>query len=539
MKTGTAEAPANDLAVGSARPPSVRRRRAFLAAATGAIAIVAILVVGGRVGPVPGARPVSTWFGILADASALTRGAIAPGLLLVVAVAGLALSWLAVLRSAQRGVVGTRWLAGVGGIWSGLLLIGPPLFSSDTYSYAAQGLLMLRGFDPYHVGPSALGHTAAAAAVDPRWRDTATPYGPVGLLTEHLSAWLGHGSPLATLLILRVITYGAMVAATALVLRVTPRPERPIVLAYLLLSPLVLLQITSAGHLESLMVFALAAALLAARRGAWTLAIVAATVAVMTKAPALPAVAAIAWAHAAAMPSTRRRIRALAGDVAAFAVTAVTLAAVVPDGWGFIRALTTPGRMLTPAAPTALFFRLLRTLRRGGLALPDDHLLLTFSRITGLTVAAVVCVALIVTSSRRPLPATVGWSLLALGLLAPVLYPWYLLWGLVPLALLATRSRTALTIGMGLGPLLAMPGLTFGPWAPVEVAGTAVVFLAAAYGPAVLRRLQIGPAPAPAPRRRSPLVTGEPAPATEGGSGRVIVPPYRSTQLTPGPRRRG
>ncbi len=533
MRTGTFDPPADIRVVDDVRPSRVDRRGAWLGAATGTLAVLAILVIGGRVGSVPGARPVSTWFGLLAGTSALTRGSLAPGLLLIPAVAGLALSWLAVLRAAQGGVVGTRWLGGLGALWSGLFLIGPPLFSSDSYSYAAQGLLVLHGFDPYHVGPAALGH-AAAAAVDPRWRDTVTPYGPVALHTEHFAAWLGHGSPLATLLIMRAITYAAMVGAAALVLRVTSRANRPVVLTYLLLSPLVLLHIASAGHLEALLALALAGALLAARRGAWTLAIVAATVAFMTKAPILPAVFAIGWAHAAGIPSMGRRIRAIATDTAAFAVTAFGLAASVPDGWGFLRALGTPGLTLTPAAPTSLFFRLLVALRNAGLVLPSDNILLTFARITGLTVGGVLCIALAATASRRPLAATVGLCMMSLALLAPVLYPWYLLWGLVPLAMVFTRYRAVLTVGMGLGPLLAMPGLTFGPLAPIGVATTALVFLAVAFGPGIRRRRQAEHAlSSPAPRRR--LVTGEPAP--EGGP--VGVSTYRSTQLTRSPRGRG
>ena len=42
------------------------------------------------------------------------------------------------------------------------LLLTPPLFSRDVYSYVAQGKLMAGGFNPYLTGPSVMGGMGVA-----------------------------------------------------------------------------------------------------------------------------------------------------------------------------------------------------------------------------------------------------------------------------------------------------------------------------------------------------------------------------------------
>ncbi|NTV39270.1 MAG: polyprenol phosphomannose-dependent alpha 1,6 mannosyltransferase MptB, partial [Demequinaceae bacterium] len=61
-------------------------------------------------------------------------------------------------------------------LWSLPLLLAPPLFSNDAYSYAAQGRIVQLGMDPYTVSPRQLGGSYAAQ-VDPAWLTTPAPYG--------------------------------------------------------------------------------------------------------------------------------------------------------------------------------------------------------------------------------------------------------------------------------------------------------------------------------------------------------------------------
>jgi alpha-1,6-mannosyltransferase len=59
---------------------------------------------------------------------------------------------------------------------------------------------------------------------------------------------------------------------------------------------------------------------------------------------------------------------------------------------------------------------------------------------------------------RPPLEATVGWGLLAVALLGPVLYPWYLAPAAAVLGTLATAQARFLSAACGAeGLLLAIP----------------------------------------------------------------------------------
>src|SRR6201990_2438431 len=101
----------------------------------------------------------------------------------------MALAWLMLGRFAlgkrrmSRGELDrTLWL------WVLPLLIAPPMYSKDVYSYLAQSQISLEGLDPYKVGPASglgLGHVFTLS-VPSVWRETPAPYGPLFL-------WIGRG----------------------------------------------------------------------------------------------------------------------------------------------------------------------------------------------------------------------------------------------------------------------------------------------------------------------------------------------------------
>ena len=66
-------------------------------------------------------------------------------------------------------------------VWSAPLVLAPPLFSRDGWSYAAQGVLTHFRISPYEHGPGVL-VGPIVQGVDPRWMETAAPYGPIPLL---------------------------------------------------------------------------------------------------------------------------------------------------------------------------------------------------------------------------------------------------------------------------------------------------------------------------------------------------------------------
>lgn len=62
-------------------------------------------------------------------------------------------------------------------IWAAPLLLAPPLFSRDVYSYLAQGAMVDAHMDVYAHGPARLGGPLADE-VSPLWQHTGAPYGP-------------------------------------------------------------------------------------------------------------------------------------------------------------------------------------------------------------------------------------------------------------------------------------------------------------------------------------------------------------------------
>ena len=73
-------------------------------------------------------------------------------------------------------------------LWAMPLLIAPPMYSKDVYSYLAQSQIARLGLDPYRVGPApglGLDHVFTLS-VPSLWRETPAPYGPLFL-------WIGRG----------------------------------------------------------------------------------------------------------------------------------------------------------------------------------------------------------------------------------------------------------------------------------------------------------------------------------------------------------
>jgi alpha-1,6-mannosyltransferase len=220
----------------------------------------------------------------------------------------------------------------------------------------------------------------------------------------------------------------------------------------------VLLQLLGAAHWEALLVALLAAALLAWQRGYPEAAIVLASTAAAVKLPAGFALAVLLLLHVLGGPRGRRMLRAAMGALAATSPW-VLLSLVVPNALGFLGALTTPLSGHTAYAPTTLLAEGVAQVwgLTGGPA-PVDAIS-SVCHAGGLLLAAGVCCALLATASRRPAGTTIGSGLLVVALLGPILYPWYLAWGLVPLALSSRRYDRLLVLLSSVMIFMALPGM--------------------------------------------------------------------------------
>jgi hypothetical protein len=423
-------------------------------AAAGFAASTLIVVAGGLAGTVRVAIPLTTWFGTLARSSYGPGRSPVPGLLLLTGIFSLVLLWLGLVRRPHPATSSEARVWAIAGAWSLPLMVGPPLLSSDVYTYAAQGLLVDHGLDPYSVGPSALGNVRAVAAVDPAWRSVPSPYGPLATRFEQLAVVLGGGGPLGAVIILRLLAVGCVIAIGLLAADLAS-PRRRLALILTVLNPLVLLQVVSAAHLEGLVCALVLGALVAVRRGNPTLGIVLACAAGAVKAPAFVAVLAIiAWQRQG--QRTRQAWSSGARDATVAMATCAALTTLVPHGWGWVNALETPALGYTPGAPASLVGDLFKPIIQP--ASFDD--LSAGGRSVALLAAGCIVAYLTLTAQRRPLEATVGLGLIGVAMLSPVIYPWYVLWGALCLTPIAQRRhRDLLVLACAIGSVVAVPGL--------------------------------------------------------------------------------
>ncbi|HEV7707416.1 MAG TPA: polyprenol phosphomannose-dependent alpha 1,6 mannosyltransferase MptB [Asanoa sp.] len=315
-------------------------------------------------------------------------------------------------------------------MWAAPLLIAPPVFSRDVYSYLAQGAMVGAGLDVYREGPAALGGPFGLE-VPAIWQHTPTPYGPAFLLLATAAATMVGGHVTLGVLLLRLV---AVAGVTLLALTLPPLARRcgvpPAAALWLaVLNPLVLLHLVGGAHNDAIMIGLLAAGLALALAGQPALGALVVTLSALVKAPAAVALAAVAliWARQA-----DARWRAVVGTALVAAGTTVAVTWVAGTGFGWVGALRTP--------VTADAWSVTSVLGRstaGLLAALDASFgtaPLTAWRLAGMCAAVVA--ALLVWGRRRTLGPVQGVGLVLGGVVAfgPVVRPWYLLWAVVPLA---------------------------------------------------------------------------------------------------------
>jgi hypothetical protein len=391
------------------------------------------------------------------------QGVLAAGVVLAVAL--LIASWVRLQRRVGEGWRRTplRIAVAAGVLWVVPFVVSPPLLSQDVYSYAAIGQLVERGHDPYAVGPAALGGGPFLAAVDPLWRNTPTPYGPVILALTHGTAELASGSLLNAVLLLRLVALGATAVAVALAVWASKPSARGEVLLLTAVNPLVLLHLVSGAHLDALIGAAAVGVVLLTLRARWSAAMVLASVAVMAKAPALVLVGFVLL-YAARQAPAGRRLRSIGGLLAVGGVTVGLVSLLVPNPFGWIAALVVPGRTRNLAAPSTWLAQAvsgLSNLVTGGL---HQATALTIGRALAMAIGSVLVLLLLWRGTGQPDRARtmrcVGGALLVVAVSGPVIYGWYLGWGLFAAAVgCRARHRDALVVLSALSCAIGLPAM--------------------------------------------------------------------------------
>ena len=305
---------------------------------------------------------------------------------------------------------------------NGLMVLGPPLLSTDVFSYGVYGRMSaLYHFDPYVLGPAAIAHDAWYPFVGAPWVGTPTAYGPV---FTAISAGLAHLSIGAAALVYKLIAAaGSLLAVTATAVaarRLGRDPPRAALLVGL--NPVLVVYAVGGDHNDLLMLAALAWAIVALTgeraRTAGGLLVTAAAVKV-TGAILLP--------FALAAGSRRVVVGALLGFVAIGAVSTFLF------GFGPLHLLGTLEQIQGHGGAQSVPGRIAAALGLGPLGSGAG---------LALQLALVVAVAGLLVAVRRGVMDWItgtGWAIVAVLVTSTFLLPWYVVW-LLPFAALS-RSR--------------------------------------------------------------------------------------------------
>jgi hypothetical protein len=492
-------------------PPRRHGRLLAAGAVTGFVGMVVVVAGASQPGsPFTSKLPGSWYFGVPSSPAQGGSGVVAATVGVVAVYAGVAavlVAWYCVALACRVGPpVPVRRLAGVLVAWSVPLLVGPPLFSRDVYAYAAEGQLVSRGLDPYAHSPAALGRSPFLPLVDPRWQHTHTPYGPGFFDLARLDVALAGHRVLATVVGFRVaaLVGVVLVAVSVPVIARSFGRDPAEAFALAVLSPLVLFDLVGGAHNDSLMLGLLVAGYALARRGHPVAGMVLCALGAAVKVPAFIGVVYIGWEWAGPGAGRWVRARAVATAVGVGAAVVVAVSLVSGLGWGWVSNLADSGTVVSWLDPaTALGLAAAHGASLVGLGGHTSGLVAA-ARALSLVAAAVLSLWLLVSSERLGTPRALGFSLLAVALLGPVVWPWYEVWGLVFLAVVAEGWVRRLVLALtGLACLADVPSLSPHHGAEPVAVGAAVVVIAAVAVGIVLRM------------RRSPTGTG-----AEPGGGR-------------------
>ena len=369
-------------------------------------------------------------------------------------------AWLVVGADILSGHVrDIRRLWAVLALWSAPLLLAPPLFSRDVYSYFVQGKLMLAGGDPYTQGVASIPGWFRDG-VDPMWQNTPTPYGPVFLaLSRGVAAFVGDNPYLAVVAFRLIALVGVGLLAyyvPRLAFHCGIDASKALWLG--VMNPLVIMHFVAGVHNDALMIGLVVAGLAIAIEGRPMLGVVILSLGGMVKPIGLLALPFVGLVWAGTRADLRGRVVAWVKTAATFALSYVILAGMVGTSLGWIRALTTPGEVRTWLSPTtALGMASGNLLSWIGLG---DHVDLTVGVFRAIgEVAAIVIVAwLCLKPQGRTAVRSLMLAFLAVVALGPVIQPWYLLWAL-PLAAASGLSPRELRVVISLTAAFTLYGL--------------------------------------------------------------------------------
>ncbi|MCV7344155.1 polyprenol phosphomannose-dependent alpha 1,6 mannosyltransferase MptB [Mycolicibacterium rhodesiae] len=359
-------------------------------------------------------------------------------------------------------------------LWIIPLLIAPPMYSKDVYSYLAQSQISANGLNPYKVGPApglGLDHVFTLS-VPSLWRETPAPYGPLFL-------WVGRGISALTgeNIVAAVLSHRVVVLlGVGMIVWAVPRLARRCGVAEVsalwlgAANPLLLMHLVAGIHNEALMLGLMLTGTEFALRGIdsakplwprpmhwphgrdqWAqwmppamlvLGSVLITMSSQVKLPGLLALGFVGMALAYRWGSTVRAFLLASAFMASLSLVVMAIIGWASGlGFGWVFTLGTANVVRSWMSPPTLLA--LGTGQVGILLGLGDHTtaVLSLTRAIGVLIIMITVTWLLLAVLRGKLHPVggLGVALGATVLLFPVVQPWYLLWAIIPLAAWATR----------------------------------------------------------------------------------------------------
>ncbi|MEY2451555.1 MAG: alpha,6-mannosyltransferase [Acidimicrobiaceae bacterium] len=378
----------------------------------------------------------------------------------VIGVSMLGLAWMGLISRIERcGLPDRARLRAVlvcAALWFAPLLLGPPLLSSDLYSYAAEGAMVTQGLDPTVDGMYKLHYGDYVARTDPVWRGNSfdksfgNPYGPVQMgSTAAIVDLSGHDVDL-TLWGLRLLAVGSVFASVWGIWQIARHHgvDPPTAVAIAIANPITVLHLVGGAHNDAFLMAFLVTGCALALRGRWALGVVFIALAMGVKLPAAAAIVYLGWERVGATAAIRDRLRsagrALAG---AFALTLALCALIGISLVGWIESMQNSGRTMgTLSLTTRVGYVVSSVFRAIGLP-AEDATWTGLSRVAGLAVAGALCLWMLARVDRIGAIRAAALAMMAVVLLGPVVWPWYLVPAIALLgAAGAGRWRPALIV---------------------------------------------------------------------------------------------
>lgn len=359
-----------------------------------------------------------------------------------VAMIAAGVAFLLMLWAAERGEVSTRTVVTLALVYHAVVLLLPLLLSRDVFSYAFYGRILSRyGHNPYVATPGDFPANDLSRFVWPGWRDTPSVYGPVFVWLAAAITAVFRGM-VDIIEAFRAVAVAASLGSLWFVVRLVGRirPQRQAYAAVMIgLNPVVLFHTVGGGHVDVLVMLAVAAAVYLVATQRELSATVALTVGALVKiSAAVPLALLIAYVVTRAEPGRRWRV------AAAHVGTALGIAfvAIVPfmqrsnPTLGMVE-LVQHNSWIAPPALVERLFETAGSIVAGELGGTAGIVLARVGMFAALAAGLLTILRQVLRHAAEGsvsfLAAAWGWSFLLMMLFSPTLFPWYFAW-ILPVA---------------------------------------------------------------------------------------------------------